>query len=181
MTRRNPPSNAELARRIDKARQRMNEAMGTIPSSEGGGAKGSHGDRTASIALNLHNDIAYRDSRLLDKAIKRLATNPSVNARFQLDDILRRWELTDQQAEGLRVKGDDSGAGWCQSHWRVGSTEPPRTQGSKLCRWCEDWTRRINDSGHTVDMPPRDFVDARARGAKWSELIRHLPAGVVDA
>ena len=183
MTRREPPTITELRHRLPAVRQRLDEALGNIPSSEGGGGKGSHGDRTATLAINADHDIAMRDSKLITEqmgTILRLAAQgrSTINARFTLDDLLRRWELSERQAEGLRVHGDDSGTGWCQSHWRAGHTEEPRTPGSKFCRWCEDWTRTYRAAGLDVTAPSITHVDASARGVPHREQVRLMPTEV---
>jgi hypothetical protein len=178
MTRREPPSAAELHRRYRSVRPKLEEYLGNMPSSEGGGGKGGHSDRTATIALAP--DAARLDLQWLDLHVGRLTITSSITARIRIDDTLRRWELTEAQADGLRVKADDSGDGWCKSHWRVHSLAPPRSPGSDLCDWCYRWTVRINDAGHPATMPPREFVDAHSRGVPARSLGRLLPPGVID-
>lgn len=178
--------------RVAIVRARLAEMTGEMPSTEGGGGKGSHSDRTGSLAFRQQispehpdlghlADIARRDADELDRlellviyrGNRRL---PVANLLADIDRILTRWQpLTDTQAEGLRTKGDDSGAGWCQSHWRVGSQEPPRTAGSRMCRWCEDWVRALTDPDGDwaldLDMPPVNMVRLRAQGRRVDAAV----------
>lgn len=181
----------KLAPRVPRARQRMIDNLPGYGNGSDGPSTG-HGDRTLSLALKhtMSTDPAVRDLARLDRlcpdgTTRQLERFHEAGAKItravsELHELCNRWAPTDRMVDGLRTAGNDSGDGWCKSHWRVGSTEPPRTPGSTMCRWCEDWTRKLRDAGHQVDMPPREFVAARARGAPWRELIRHLPRGVVD-
>lgn len=178
--------------RIAAVRARLEEMMGTIPSSSGGGGKGGHSDRTGSLAfrqrINPNDpdyghlaDVARRDADELDQLELRFIYRSNRNMPVdrivqQIEAIVRRWEpLTEAQADGLRTKGDDSGSGWCQSHWRVGSHEPPRTPGSTLCRWCEDWVRALtNPNGEwrlDLEMPPVNMVTLHAQGRRVDAAV----------
>lgn len=178
-------------RRVARVVAKLSEMTGEMPSSDGGGGKGGHSDRVASLAFRHtihpdddmrgeHSDVATRELAQiseLEQAIMvraRRGGNPAL-LLFRLDLALRRCELTDRQAEGLRVRADDSGAGWCQSHYRVNAQVPPRTPGGRLCRWCEDWVRALNDPdgdwAHTVDFPPIEMVRADAQGQSPRRFI----------
>ena len=184
----------KLAPRVPRARQRMIDNLPGYPSAGDVSSRNidTEGGRTAALALRatMATDPAVRDLAALDRlcpdgTTRQLERFHEAGARItravsELHELCNRWAPTEQMVDGLRTAGNDSGDGWCKSHWRVGSTEPPRTPGSTLCRWCEDWTRRLRDAGHDLDMPPKAFVAARARGAPWRELIRLLPRGVVD-
>ena len=194
MTRREPPTITELNARYGTVLDRIHTYIGDMPSAAGsGGGSFSDSDRTGNRASALVDGKDLRDVdfglyglRALNDLWPRLqrdrrAGKDTTHLRFRLDNLFREFEPpSDHQADGLRVHGDDSGAGWCQSHWRVGSTQPPRTGGSKLCRICEEWVRAMRSAGHDVEFPPREAVDGHARGVPFRQLVRHFPRGTFD-
>ena len=186
---------------LSRVLQRLDEQMGNMPSSEGGGGKGGHSDRTGGLAFRhlIHPDdekrgeqadIARRERDRIDglqRAIVRSAKLGLSTAEdvARLDQILRRNDLSEKQLERLRSKGDNSGAGWCQSHIRepLLAQEAPRTPGSAMCRWCDDWVRALNDPEGPwrleVAFPPIEMVRARIQGQSVERFIpkrTHLDA-----
>lgn len=159
-----------LARRIPLARKRMLENLPGYGTG-GDGPTSGHGDRTLSLALKqtMATDPAVRDLQRLAELERDLKGRVETGRGFhrelgQLKIIVDRWAPTDRMTDGLRTAGDDTGEGWCKSHWRVGSCHPPRTQGSKLCRWCEDMARELG-----MEMPPQMLVQMRAEGKRITD------------
>lgn len=162
--------------------QRMLDAIGNIPSS-GDGPSSSNISRPTENAAIAHpdHDPARRDldtyDRLRESWLRRKRDGkPTEHIEHGIALIVQRWQpLTAKQSDGLRAKGDDSGEGWCQSCWRVGSTAPPRTVGSNLCRWCEDWVRTLSDPDGEwaleVTMPPLGMVELHAQGRRIDAVL----------
>lgn len=73
-----------------------------------------------------------------------------------------RWRdsLTDQATAALANSNDP----WCQSCLRVSRFVPPRTQGSRLCRWCADMARTCGR-----DLPPLQLVERHAQGRRITD------------
>lgn len=191
----------DIGERIAAARKAMDEARGNMPSSgpqNGSGGVCMTGGPTARIAVEHTEgraDLADVDEAKLDRLMIRMKAEV---CRLQVDctttaravvAILDVWAPLPAKAkkrdENLRAASDDLlntvEHNHCQSHLRVGSVELARTEGSKLCRWCEDWTRWLNDpdgdwgngvAGLDVDMLPEDMVRARVEGRK---IDRHIP------
>jgi hypothetical protein len=157
MTRREPPSAAELHRRYRSVRPKLEEYLGNMPSSEGGGGKGGHSDRTATIALAP--DAARLDLQWLDLHVGRLTGTSSITARIRIDDTLRRWELTEAQADGLRGDTQGKGEPGCRSCARIHDTlgRPlwsPRHPGLEVCQRCHRTLKRqrIHDGYRDSDL-----------------------------
>jgi hypothetical protein len=176
--------------RVRAVIRRLDAMTGEMPSTDGGGGKGSHSDRTGSLAFrhelepgDPRVDLARRDldeiTRIYAAIIRRQRLGRSVAQEVtRLDELLRGWEMTDRRAERLRAGADDRGQGWCQSHWRWGVVYPPRTEGSKLCAWCEGWLRRFNDpddewGGLDIVVVPERMVLAHSERRKVT--LRDLP------
>ena len=164
-------------REIAIARVEMDKAMGNIPSVGDGPGGNSISDRTGNAATSHPDrDPARRDSDTLDRLLascerRARSGKPTDHIAHAINILVQRWQpLNAKMAEGLRSQGNESGDGWCQSHWRVGSAERPRTEGSQLCRWCEDVKRELTvRCGFEVGLPPRSIVDMRARGMRITE------------
>ena len=131
----------------------------------GRSVKGDHSDRTGDMASRRLDDgvePCTRDLNELDAACARIAKDVTLVA-----DIIRRWParpnpdwakaLRDEAAASLNTSTDR----WCASHLAVGSMEPTRTGGSRLCRWCEDLARTLK-----VSEPPAELVEKLARGQR---------------
>lgn len=184
---------SDARRRLPAARKALQAALGDLPSRNGaegvsGGGTGEWGP-TVTIALTLAQDEAVRDSRRLDKLMLLMAARcrhaqPITQQLSEVIDICDRWAPTAKRKTALEdnlraaandqlntVKHND-----CQSCIRAGAREPARTEGSRLCRWCEDWVRALNDPdgdwAMQVDMPTEQMVKARRDGRL---LSRHLP------
>lgn len=174
----------------------MDEARGNMPGGgpqNGSGGVCTNGGPTARIAvehLSGRADMADTDEARLDKLMIRLHAEicrlkvDCTATATQVVAILDVWappaHIAAKRDENLRAASDDLlntvEHNHCQSHLRVGSVELARTEGSKLCRWCEDWTRWLNDPAGDwaleVDMPPEEMVQARVEGRK---IDRHIP------
>ena len=181
---------SDVRRRLPAAREAILRAVGDIPASGGSGGTGGVSDRTGRLACAVIEgvDAAYRDLGRLTSIEWANRTHGGVT-RHQLDVLLElcdRWAPTEQRraaiAANLKAASDDmlDRADWnkCQSHRRIKDVAPPdaRRQGGKLCRWCEDWVRALNDPdgdwAMNVDMPPIEMVRANAHGMS---INRHLP------
>jgi hypothetical protein len=177
-------------RRVAVVRARLEQMTGEMPSTEGGGGKGSHSDRTGNLAFrhtlapsDPRVDIALRDMIEMDRLVQRITARMERQLPFgrdlaALEVILATWEpLNERQVDGLRSKGDDSGAGWCQSHWARGATRPPRSPGGRLCQFCENWLRVLNDPegewGLALEVLPQSMIDRNALKKHVTE--RDLP------
>ena len=169
-------------REIAIARAEMDKALGNIPSVGDGPGGNSISDRTGNAATSHPDrDPARRDSDTLDRLLascerRARAGKPTDHITHAINILVQRWQpLTTKMAEGLRAAGNDSGDGWCQSCWRVGSTSPPRTTGSQLCRWCEDWVRTLTDPDGDwaldLDMPPLGMVELHGQGRRIDSVL----------
>lgn len=90
-------------------------------------------------------------------------------ALLRAQTVVRAWRppagqwrdsLTDQATAALANSNDP----WCQSCLRVARFVPPRTQGSRLCRWCGDMARACER-----DVPPLQLVERHAQGRRITD------------
>lgn len=97
------------------------------------------------------------------------ALSQAAAALLVAQGIVRGWRppngawrdsLTDQAGAAL-ANGNDP---WCQSCLRAGRFVPPRTAGSRLCRWCGDLARSLE-----LDVPPLPLVELHAEGRRITD------------
>lgn len=158
--------------RLDRIREteaRLIDYVGDMPSTEGSGGKGTHSDRTGSLAFRFakiqrraegdpHPDPAFRDLMDLRRIRQRITARTSTSRdERDADNICHRWQpLTENQAARLRA---ESGAGdpGCRSHARVtGPSGRPMYEpchpGLNNCQWCTRTLARIVlRDGHGAD------------------------------
>lgn len=98
-----------------------------------------------------------------------LALAQAAGALMRARALVRTWRppsdqwrdsLTDQATAALANTNDP----WCQSCLRVTRFVPPRTQGSRLCRWCSDMARTCGR-----DLPPLQLVERHAQGRRITD------------
>ena len=184
---------SDLARRLPAAREAIDRHIGNIPSAAGSTRASGTSDRTGSMACKLLSsvdaDVAWRDDKELDRleriVIHQARTGQAITRTLDsMLVIVNRWNPEPKRKrmldEGLRAASDDrlnvTTHNNCQSHLRIGAIVAARTEGSRLCRWCEDWVRALNDPDGewrmNVDMPTEQMVRANQDGRL---LSRHLP------
>ena len=98
-----------------------------------------------------------------------LALAQAAGALMRARALVRTWRppagqwrdsLTDQATAALANNNDP----WCQSCLRAARFVPPRTQGSRLCRWCSDMARTCGR-----DLPPLQLVERHAQGRRITD------------
>jgi len=187
---------ADINHRRPLARQRIIEALGTIPAAGGGtGAASGVSDRTGRLACayltNTSTDIARQDlDRLIDIEWAN-KTNGGITRRQldTLEDIVDRWAPDPRRRQALeanlRAASDDllnrhDDHGNCRSCRRdPKSYKEPFRRG--LCVNCYRRVQRINELYvDPVDMPPLKLVVLfRERGKVSDHDIHNAMHGCV--
>jgi len=160
--------------RIAVVRARLEEMSGEMPSASGGGGKGTHSDRTGSLAFRHRinpddpeyghlADVAAAASRELDRLETIIITRaekgePTSRMVARLDDLLAQWEpLTNWQQSSLQSETALVGELGCVSCARVEDSLgrklwSPKHDGMDVCLRCHrDLKRQRARDGHDED------------------------------
>lgn len=140
----------------------------------GPGRRNDVSDPTGELATGgAAGDPVRRAQDELEQALAQAA-----GALLRAQAIVRTWRppagrwrdsLTDQASAALANSNDP----WCQSCLRVNRFVPPRTEGSRLCRWCSDMARTCGR-----ELPPLQLVERHAQGRRITDAdIRRALGG----
>ena len=131
----------------------------------GSGSRNDVSDPTGELATGgAAADPVRQAQDELERALAQAA-----GALLRAQAVVRAWRppagrwrdsLTDQATAALANSNDP----WCQSCLRVNRFVPPRTQGSRLCRWCSDVARTCGR-----DLPPLQLVERHAQGRRITD------------
>lgn len=147
---------AELAVQLVPAARRLAEQQSGYPSGSAGGGSSyfdvEEGSRVEKLVErtdeNKRPHISDRDYRLFQSLVSRLSVVTTAVLPTQVTVEYLAKQASDACPPGL-----------CSSCWRIGHRSESRTDGSLMCRWCEDMARSLE-----VDMPPLQLVERHAQG-----------------
>jgi len=156
----------EVERLLPLVLRTLSELQPGYPTgSAGGGGRNDVADPTGELATGRAAADPVRQAQdELDLALAQAA-----GALMRAQAVLRAWRppagrwrdsLTDQATAALANANDP----WCQSCLRANRFVPPRTQGSRLCRWCSDMARTCGR-----DLPPLQLVERHAQGRRITD------------
>ena len=146
----------QIQTRLQPALTAWEHFSGELPSSNGGGGKGGHSDRTAMLAART--DHFVRDRDLFDAALE--LAREALREAHRLALTATIFEKQDESIE------------WCRSCLRLTNhkNEPTHSPVSSdhLCRWCGDFKRQYDR------WPDVRILEYRSRHGKVTEQVVKL-------